>query len=73
MLIKCRSPLQKNCQSIGGNLASVHSIQEYQKIQRIIAGITHDYRLAWIGGSDAEEVYYLSLCNMQQLFNSKNH
>ncbi|XP_075948416.1 ladderlectin-like isoform X2 [Anarhichas minor] len=46
---------EKNCVSLGGNLASVHSILEYHWIQRIIASVSHQYKSTWIGGSDAQE------------------
>ncbi|XP_044040396.1 type-2 ice-structuring protein-like isoform X3 [Siniperca chuatsi] len=46
---------EKNCLVLGGNLASVHNIQEYRAIQNITARITRDQKEAWIGGSDAEE------------------
>ncbi|XP_070710716.1 type-2 ice-structuring protein-like [Pempheris klunzingeri] len=46
---------EKNCQSMGGNLASVHNVQEYHEIQRLIVSITYDYKPTWIGGSDAQE------------------
>nr|XP_033466216.1 ladderlectin-like [Epinephelus lanceolatus] len=44
---------EKNCQSIGGNLASVHSLKEYQEIQRLIVAAGHHHQLSWIGGTDA--------------------
>uniref|UniRef100_A0A8P4JVY1 C-type lectin domain-containing protein n=2 Tax=Dicentrarchus labrax TaxID=13489 RepID=A0A8P4JVY1_DICLA len=46
---------EKNCQSMGANLASVHSAEEYHELQRMIVSITHAYRETWIGGSDAQE------------------
>ncbi|XP_040887724.1 macrophage mannose receptor 1-like [Toxotes jaculatrix] len=46
---------EKTCQSMNANLASVHNIQEYHKIQRMIQSRTHEYKEAWIGGSDAQE------------------
>ncbi|XP_036072772.1 type-2 ice-structuring protein [Oryzias melastigma] len=46
---------EKSCMSIGGNLASVHSIDEYHKIQELIKTTTHEYTKAWVGGSDAQE------------------
>ncbi|XP_020513618.2 ladderlectin isoform X1 [Labrus bergylta] len=45
---------ERNCQSQGGNLASVHSFDEYHFIQRMIARRTGGYPLTWIGGSDAQ-------------------
>ncbi|XP_033465526.2 ladderlectin-like [Epinephelus lanceolatus] len=49
---------ERNCQSLGGNLASVHNIQEYQAIQDVIFRATHSTTLTWIGGSDAQEEHY---------------
>ncbi|XP_068569242.1 ladderlectin-like [Cebidichthys violaceus] len=46
---------EKNCLSMGGNLASVHSVMEYHEIQRIIMSGSHEYKSTWIGGSDAQE------------------
>ncbi|XP_042372876.1 galactose-specific lectin nattectin-like, partial [Plectropomus leopardus] len=46
---------EKYCQSVGGNLASVHNIEEYHAIQRLILKTSHEDTSAWIGGSDAEE------------------
>ncbi|KAM9335355.1 ladderlectin-like [Symphorus nematophorus] len=40
---------EKNCQSMGANLASIHSIMEYRQIQ-ILTDVE-----TWIGGSDAEQ------------------
>ncbi|XP_069561856.1 ladderlectin-like [Brachyistius frenatus] len=46
---------EKNCESLGGNLASVHNIMEYHEIQRLIMSGSHEYKETWIGGSDAQE------------------
>ncbi|XP_043954892.1 type-2 ice-structuring protein-like [Gambusia affinis] len=46
---------EKNCISMGGNLASVHSSEEYHGIQWLIRCATHELRETWIGGSDAAE------------------
>ncbi|XP_067381254.1 ladderlectin-like [Channa argus] len=46
---------EKNCQSIGANLASVHNTYEYHEIQRLITTATHEYKETWIGGSDAQQ------------------
>ncbi|XP_072232079.1 ladderlectin-like [Leuresthes tenuis] len=46
---------EKNCISMGGNLASVHSAQEYSDIQRLILTTTRASKQTWIGGSDAQE------------------
>ncbi|KAI3375971.1 hypothetical protein L3Q82_016504, partial [Scortum barcoo] len=45
----------KNCQSMGGNLASIHNIQEYHEIQRLVKRNSGEHTEAWIGGSDAQE------------------
>ncbi|XP_039659382.1 type-2 ice-structuring protein-like isoform X2 [Perca fluviatilis] len=47
------SDAEKNCQSFKGNLASVHSIEEYHFIQMIIKQQTHGYPMTWIGGHDS--------------------
>ncbi|XP_036389217.1 ladderlectin-like [Megalops cyprinoides] len=41
---------KKHCLKLGGNLASVHSLSEYQFLQKL----TGD-PLSWIGGHDAVE------------------
>ncbi|XP_054457403.1 ladderlectin-like [Anoplopoma fimbria] len=46
---------EKNCESMGGNLASVHNILEYHEIQRLILSGSHEYKQTWVGGSDAQE------------------
>ncbi|XP_047435774.1 lymphocyte antigen 75-like [Mugil cephalus] len=46
---------EKNCQSLGGNLASVRNIFEYRVIQRLILRRTRTYRETWIGGSDCQQ------------------
>ncbi|XP_054912081.1 ladderlectin-like [Poeciliopsis prolifica] len=46
---------QRNCVSLQGTLASVHSFQEYHFIQRVITAATHRSPETWIGGSDAQE------------------
>ncbi|XP_049922623.1 ladderlectin-like isoform X1 [Epinephelus moara] len=46
---------ERNCQALGGNLASVHNFGEYQAIQNVIYRATRSKRPTWIGGSDAEE------------------
>ncbi|KAI3376049.1 hypothetical protein L3Q82_016580 [Scortum barcoo] len=46
---------EKNCQSMGGNLASIHNILEYHEIQRLVMSSSYEYKEAWIGGSDAQE------------------
>uniref|UniRef100_A0A7N8WK60 Type-2 ice-structuring protein-like n=1 Tax=Mastacembelus armatus TaxID=205130 RepID=A0A7N8WK60_9TELE len=46
---------EKNCQSMGANLASVHSADEYHNIQMLIAKITHGFGTTWLGGSDCQK------------------
>ncbi|XP_022607096.1 ladderlectin-like isoform X1 [Seriola dumerili] len=46
---------ERNCRSMGANLASVHSTQDYHKIQNLILTTTHQQKETWIGGSDAQE------------------
>ncbi|XP_039678414.1 ladderlectin-like [Perca fluviatilis] len=46
---------EKNCVSMGGNLASVRNIMEYHELQRLIVIASHAYKVTWIGGSDAQE------------------
>ncbi|XP_038588165.1 type-2 ice-structuring protein-like [Micropterus salmoides] len=46
---------EKNCESMGGNLASVHNLLEYHEIQRLIMSASYEYTVTWIGGSDAQE------------------
>ncbi|XP_042256838.1 galactose-specific lectin nattectin-like isoform X1 [Thunnus maccoyii] len=46
---------EKKCQSMNANLASVHNIEEYHEIQRLILTATNVYKKAWIGGSDAQK------------------
>ncbi|KAK2863304.1 hypothetical protein Q5P01_002837 [Channa striata] len=45
---------ERNCRSMGAHLASVLNINKYHAIQNMIADATHDYKEAWIGGSDAQ-------------------
>ncbi|XP_067381243.1 type-2 ice-structuring protein-like [Channa argus] len=47
---------ERNCLTMGAHLASVHNINEYHRIQKKIAAITHDYKETWIGGSNAQQV-----------------
>ncbi|KAF3697669.1 Ladderlectin Precursor [Channa argus] len=46
---------EKNCLSHGGNLASVHSTDEYQVIQIMISNFNDSYPLTWLGGTDAQQ------------------
>ncbi|XP_059211320.1 ladderlectin-like [Centropristis striata] len=45
---------ERNCQSMGANLASVHQALEQDEIQRMVTDITNGHPDTWIGGSDAE-------------------
>lgn len=54
---------------MGAQLASVHNVQEYHEIQKMIVSTTHDYPRTWLGGSDAQEVFYLPLPNFCLAFN----
>ncbi|KAI1897999.1 hypothetical protein AGOR_G00089080 [Albula goreensis] len=47
---------EKYCLSIGGNLASVHSKEEYLFLQHIIQRGHGGYPIVWIGGSNCVEV-----------------
>uniref|UniRef100_G3N746 C-type lectin domain-containing protein n=1 Tax=Gasterosteus aculeatus aculeatus TaxID=481459 RepID=G3N746_GASAC len=46
---------EKNCLSLGGHLASVHSVLEYHEIQKAIMSSSFHHPSTWIGGSDAQE------------------
>ncbi|XP_026182065.1 ladderlectin-like [Mastacembelus armatus] len=48
---------EKNCQSLGGNLASVHHDIDYQVVQNVIY-IVKGTGPAWIGGTNAQQVNY---------------
>ncbi|KAM8898794.1 ladderlectin-like isoform 1-T2 [Spinachia spinachia] len=43
---------ERNCISLGGHLASVHSTCEYRAIQKLIFKSSHRHPTTWIGGSD---------------------
>ncbi|XP_054466395.1 type-2 ice-structuring protein-like [Anoplopoma fimbria] len=47
---------EKNCQSMKGNLASVHSMEEDQFLQAMIRSQTSNNPDNWIGGSDCQQV-----------------
>ncbi|XP_067235871.1 galactose-specific lectin nattectin-like [Chanodichthys erythropterus] len=49
------SRAEKFCLYYNGNLASVHSHDEYMFIQRMIRQTTHATPYTWIGGHDAPE------------------
>uniref|UniRef100_A0A669E5L1 C-type lectin domain-containing protein n=1 Tax=Oreochromis niloticus TaxID=8128 RepID=A0A669E5L1_ORENI len=59
---------ERNCLSMGANLASVHSSREYHLIQRLTA--YHGYRVTWIGGHDAPRVLCLPLQYLSFLLSS---
>ncbi|XP_032438024.1 galactose-specific lectin nattectin-like [Xiphophorus hellerii] len=46
---------QRNCVSLQASLASIHNIDEYHEIQRLIKASTNELVRTWIGGSDAQE------------------
>ncbi|KAK2863331.1 hypothetical protein Q5P01_002864 [Channa striata] len=46
---------ERNCQSMGANLASVHKAEEYHWVQRMISDHVHASPRTWFGGSDGEE------------------
>nr|XP_046237089.1 ladderlectin-like [Scatophagus argus] len=46
---------EKNCQSMGANLASVHSFKEHRRIRLLIARRTGGYRPTWLGASDCQK------------------
>ncbi|XP_044198199.1 ladderlectin-like [Thunnus albacares] len=46
---------ERNCQSKGAHLASIHGTREYNQIKRIISDRTHRSPKTWIGGSDSQE------------------
>ncbi|XP_023202876.1 ladderlectin-like [Xiphophorus maculatus] len=46
---------EKNCLSMGANLASVHNLYEYHQIQAMIHRRSCNSREAWLGGTDAQQ------------------
>ncbi|XP_074479553.1 ladderlectin-like isoform X2 [Sebastes fasciatus] len=46
---------ERQCQDYGGNLASVHSVDEQQFIQGLILSITEKNALTWLGAFDAQQ------------------
>ncbi|XP_070759857.1 ladderlectin-like [Enoplosus armatus] len=46
---------EKNCLTLKGNLASVHSVEEYQFIQAMITAQTQASPSTWVGGSDCQQ------------------
>ncbi|XP_038586870.1 ladderlectin-like [Micropterus salmoides] len=52
---------ERNCHSLGGNLASVQNSKESGVIQAVMTlSNTQNQVIAWLGGSDGQQVYYLS-------------
>ncbi|XP_076155203.1 ladderlectin-like [Alosa pseudoharengus] len=49
------SESERYCVMMGGNLASVHSGEEYHFIQDLVRRHTQDTPRAWIGGCDAAQ------------------
>uniref|UniRef100_A0A3P9MY24 Type-2 ice-structuring protein-like n=1 Tax=Poecilia reticulata TaxID=8081 RepID=A0A3P9MY24_POERE len=47
---------EKNCLSMGANLASVHNRDEYRWVQNLIAAAGYGSKVAWIGGTDGQQV-----------------
>ncbi|XP_037614357.1 ladderlectin-like isoform X4 [Sebastes umbrosus] len=54
-LSKTWSNAERYCQDYGGNLASVHNLNDQQFIQSVILSITEKYPEAWLGGYDAQQ------------------
>ncbi|XP_074555316.1 uncharacterized protein LOC141811233 [Halichoeres trimaculatus] len=46
---------ERNCVALGGHLASVHSIWEYNKIRRLINARAKGSPATWLGGSDQRQ------------------
>ncbi|XP_063042200.1 ladderlectin-like [Engraulis encrasicolus] len=46
---------ERFCLLLGGNLASVHSVEEYHFIQGLIVMQAHGGTVTWLGGSDAQQ------------------
>ncbi|XP_008434295.1 ladderlectin-like isoform X1 [Poecilia reticulata] len=46
---------EKNCLSMGANLASVHNRDEYRWVQNLIAAAGYGSKVAWIGGTDGQQ------------------
>ncbi|KAL0966708.1 hypothetical protein UPYG_G00299060 [Umbra pygmaea] len=44
---------ERHCLAFGGNLASVHSISQYQFLQNVIKMYSYGYPDTWIGANDA--------------------
>ncbi|XP_054876189.1 galactose-specific lectin nattectin-like [Poeciliopsis prolifica] len=46
---------ERNCLSMGANLASIHNMNENHQIQTLIFTASHESNETWIGGSNAQE------------------
>ncbi|XP_063077513.1 ladderlectin-like [Engraulis encrasicolus] len=46
---------ERYCVMMGGNLASVHNMDEYYFVQDLVRTHTHDTPHTWIGGCDAAQ------------------
>merc|ERR1712168_1243154 len=44
---------EKHCLNLGGNLASLHSVEEHKFITDLVWGSSGDFPITWIGGHDA--------------------
>ncbi|XP_071390771.1 ladderlectin-like [Centroberyx affinis] len=47
--------LQQHCLTLGANLASIHSLEEYQFIQEMVKGSSGGFPPTWIGGFDTAQ------------------
>ncbi|XP_032438030.1 ladderlectin-like [Xiphophorus hellerii] len=50
---------ERNCLSMGANLASVQNANEYREMQKMIAASSLESKAAWIGGNSQEESIWL--------------
>uniref|UniRef100_A0A3P8U5B6 C-type lectin domain-containing protein n=1 Tax=Amphiprion percula TaxID=161767 RepID=A0A3P8U5B6_AMPPE len=48
-------PIQSYCLGFGANLASVHSLQQYNWLRSMITAVTQGNPDTWIGGSDCQQ------------------
>ncbi|KAM4611435.1 ladderlectin-like [Polymixia lowei] len=46
---------ERNCLSLGGNLASINSAQEYHRVQDMIRKLAKGFPRTWLGGHDATQ------------------
>lgn len=65
--------LQRSCQALGGNLASIHNLLEYHAVQYVVMRACHRNRPTWVGGSDAQEVFRPSLRNIAHRIQPSKH